>query len=297
MSRRFSGALALLLALAAAACDDGTDALDPGVMTLLLTDAPGDITQAIVTIERVEMVGDGEAEVLLEEPFTTDLLTLSNDFATLVDEVTVPGGSYAQLRFIIPEACIVVEDEGIFASDGFDDCGTPDGELQLPSFDSSGLKVNLPGGAQEIDGDSYIILVDFDVSQSFGQQAGNSGRWVMRPVIRADDFSASGIVTVELTAPDSVDLDAIGASLGDFQVRIDTEEAPQLFTDDDQDGTYTATFSLLLPDTEYEVALPELQDGVTVFDFTLSPDAPQTITFGSGEQITVSFEVTSASTP
>jgi hypothetical protein len=297
MSRRIPGFIALLLALTVAACDDGTDAPEAGTMTLLLTDEPGDITQAIVTIERVEMVGDGEAEVLLDEPFTTDLLTLSNDFATLVDEVTVPGGSYAQLRFVIPEACIVVEDVGTYASDGFDDCGPADGELQLPSFDASGLKVNLPGGAQEIDGDAHIILVDFDVSQSFGQQAGNSGRWVMTPVIRADDFSASGGITVELTVPDSVDLDAIGASLADFQVRIDTEEAPQPFTDDDQDGTYTATFSLLLPDAEYEISLPELKDGVTAFDFTLSPDAAQTVTLGSGQQVTVSFEVTSASTP
>lgn len=297
MSRRISGFLALLLAFSVAACDDSTDAPASGVITLLLTDAPGDISQAIVTIESVEMVGDGEAEVLVDEPFTTDLLTLSNDFATLVEDVVVPGGSYAQLRFIIPEACIVVEGEGIYASDGFDDCGTPDGELQLPSFDASGLKVNLPGGAQEIDGDAHIILVDFDVSQSFGQQAGNSGRWVMTPVIRADDFSASGSVTVELTASESVDLGAIGASLGDFQVRIDTEEAPQLFTDEDQDGTYTATFSLLLPDTEYEVGLPELQDGVTQFNFTLSPDAAQTVTFTSGDQVVVSFEVTSASTP
>ena len=70
---------------------------------------------------------------------------------------------------------------------------------------------------------------------------------------------------------------------------------PQPFTDEDEDGTYTATFALLLPDTEYEVSPPELQDGVTPFEFSLSPETAQTVTFGSGGQAVVSFEVTSAS--
>jgi hypothetical protein len=245
----------------------------------------------------VEIVGDGDVVVLHSEPFTTDLLTLSNDFATLVEEDTIPGGAYSQFRLVIPEACIEVEGVGVFASTGFDECGPADGDLQLPSFDTSGLKVKLPDGAQQIDGDSHVILLDFDVSQSFGQEAGNSGKWVMHPVIRAEEFSTSGSLVVELTAPDSVDLDAIGASLGDFQVRVETEETPQPFTDEDEDGIYTATFSFLLPDTEYEVSVPELQDGVTAFDFTIAPDEAQTATFGSGGTVTVSFEVTSAGTP
>ncbi len=42
--------------------------------------------------------------------------------------------------------------------------------------------MNFPG-ALEITGDSKILLVDFSVEESFGREAGGSGRWVMNPVI------------------------------------------------------------------------------------------------------------------
>lgn len=58
-----------------------------------------------------------------------------------------------------------------------------DGVLQTPSFDQSGLKVNLPQGELELEGESTTWLVDFDVAESFGQEAGGSGQWVMNPVI------------------------------------------------------------------------------------------------------------------
>ncbi len=291
-------ALALSLPLMACGLFDSDDA---GSLTLLLTDAPGDFTQAIVTIDRIELLGEGEPILLEDVPFTTDLLTLSNDVVALVEDVTIPAGSYTEIRFIIPGACIGVEQtdgsEAVYASSGFAECGAADGNLQMPSFAQTGIKVKLPDGATEVDGDSRILLIDFDVSQSFGQQAGGSGMWVMNPVIMAEDFSLTSGVVVQLTAADSVDLEALEASLADFQVRIETEAVPQPFTDDDEDGVYTATFFLLMPDTDYEVSLPELQDGVTPFVFTTDPAAAQTVNVGSGAQGSVAYEVTSAQPP
>ena len=54
------------------------------------------------------------------------------------------------------------------------------GELQMPSFSSSGLKVSFTGGLA-ID-DETILLIDFDVAESFGQETG-SGKWVLHPVL------------------------------------------------------------------------------------------------------------------
>lgn len=300
MTRKLFSFLALAATLPLAACGDGTNVGSAGTVSLMLTDAPGDFTQAVVTIERIEMVGDGEPLVLMDEPFTTDLLTLSNDVASLVEDVTVPAGAYSQLRFIIPEACIGVEQddasEHIYASSGFDACGAADGSLQLPSFDQSGLKISLPGGSIDVDGDAHILLLDFDVSESFGQQAGASGMWVMTPVIRAEDISLTGSIVVDLTAADTVDLTALSASLGDFQAVLSTEpDTPQPFLDLEEDGTFTVTFRYLLPGESYDVTV-ELQDG-TSFDFTLDPTSPQTVSVASGDDSTVAFEVTSASTP
>lgn len=287
--------LLFALALAPVACGDGTGVGEPGLLSLYLTDAEGDVTQAVVTIDRVEIVGEGGVTVLLDEPFTTDLLTLASDFATLVDEVVLEGGVYTQLRFIIPEACIAVEQADmstlVYASNGFENCGAADGALQLPSYDETGIKVNLPGGGLQVDGNAQILLVDFDVGQSFGQLAGGSGTWVLTPVITAEDVSLSSSITVELGLGEGVDLDAVGATLADFEATLDTEPVALPFTDTDGDGVFTATFGLLMPDQTYQVSVG-LRTGVS-FTFVLDPTSPQSIDLGATESATAAFSVTS----
>jgi hypothetical protein len=54
----------------------------------------------------------------------------------------------------------------------------------MPSFAQSGLKVNLPSDLFTVGADPVWVLVDFDVSQSFGRAAGGSGMWVMSPVLQ-----------------------------------------------------------------------------------------------------------------
>lgn len=296
MPRRILGLMALVMSLSLGACDDSTAVGTPGTLTLLITDAPGDFTQAVVTIERIELVGNGEPLVLRDDPFTTDLLTLSNDVATLVENVVIPAGTYSEIRFIIPGACIGVEQsdgtELVYASTGFQECGTVAGSLQLPSFAQTGIKVNLPGGSIEVGGDAQILLLDFDVSESFGQQAGQSGMWVMTPVIRASDISLTGNIVVRLTVADTVDLTEVG-SLADFQVHLTGEAVAQPF--EVVDGVFTFTYLFLMPNETYTVTV-ELQDGVS-FDFTLNPTSPQDVVLGSGEEASIAFEVTSASNP
>lgn len=314
MKTRILGALALAATLPFAACEDGTSG-DLGSLSLLLTDEPGDFRQAVVNIERIELVpgeeGDeGGVTVLRDVPFTTDLLTLSNDVASLVEEFPVPSGSYAQIRFIVPEACIEVEGDSpdtgvVYATPGFDTCATESesqtvetgGSLQLPSFAQTGIKVNLPGGSITVAGDQTILLLDFDVAESFGQMAGASGMWVMTPVINATDVGFSSTITVTLSDGDDSGLGAVG-SLDDFQARLDSETEPVAFTDDDQDGTWTATFFHLVPSaTEnvgpYQVSV-ELEDDVTAYPFTLDPPEPVTVDLGSGVNEVVDFTVTSA---
>src|SRR5690606_22259855 len=99
-------------------------------------------------------------------------------------------------RLVISGGFIEVEEEdgsfSVYASS--DDYAAEhgvaaDGRLQMPSFSTSGLKITLPNEAAEIEGDQNVVLIDFDVSQSFGRQAGNSGMWVMHPVIHATSLA------------------------------------------------------------------------------------------------------------
>ena len=63
-----------------------------------------------------------------------------------------------------------------------------------PSYAESGLKVVLNGDALEVVGAQKVLLVDFDVEQSFGHQAGQSGQWVMHPVLTGGEIETGDVV-------------------------------------------------------------------------------------------------------
>lgn len=304
--RKMIRALAALVALVPfAACDDGSPGI--GQLTVLLTDAPGDFHAAVVTISEVYLQGsndEGDRVVLMDEPITTDLLTLSNDVATMVENVAVPEGRYSQLRFVIPGAYIEVEGEdgetSIYASSP-DYAGLPsgavvDGSLQMPSYDQTGLKVNLPGGTVRVEGDQNILLVDFDVQQSFGKLAGHSGMWVMTPLIHAVDFQLSVDVLASLELGDDVELPVLGeeqVSLADFRARLtnDAESVTELALEDRGDGVFEARFQYLVREKgpfTVEFVGPE---GVS---FEIEPEGAASVSPQSGGTAEVRRTITSA---
>lgn len=299
----------LVLPFTLAACDD--NAFEPigaaGTMSVMLTDAPGDFANAIVTIDRIELLGDGvgtqDRIVLRDESVTVDLLDLQNEVMVLVGETPVPGGTYSELRLVISEGLISVEqDDGsllVYASS--DDFATSqgfvaDGDLQMPSFAQSGLKIKLPTDEAVVDGDDNAVLIDFNVAQSFGHQAGNSGKWVLHPVIHATGFTTTGSILLELVVPDSVTLPTIAGTqvtplmLGGL---LDKSGEPitVLFADDNDgsDDTWEARFRFLPPGT-YAVGFA-LPDSLGV---TTNPVLPVDVTVSAGQTTTQQVTITSA---
>jgi hypothetical protein len=290
-----------------------------GKVTLLLTDAPGDnIKTAVVTISEIYLQGgeDGDGDddgdikkangdkggrvVLLDEPATVSLLELANKTAELVSDAVVPNGDYSEIRFVITGGYIEVNNPdgttSIFASSA-DYAGLPAGaqvagQLHMPSYGSSGLKVKFTE-TLTIEGEQKILLVDFDVAQSFGKEAGGSGRWVMSPVIKAAEVTASGSINVTLKSNVTLPrVDDAQVELSDFRAVIissagSREELP--LTDANGDGTFEASFKFLFPGAfQVDIAGPA---GVV---FTVSPDGPVTVDLGSGRDLTRDFTVTSA---
>jgi hypothetical protein len=285
------------------ACSDSTG-VGPGKMSILLTDAPGDVRSAVVTISQIYLQGSGRV-VLRDTPVTIDLLKLADSTALLVDEATVPAGTYSQLRFVITYAYIEVEnDDGttsIYASSpayaGIPAGAQVAGDLQMPSLAQSGLKVDLPGGEVRIAGDQRILLVDFDVAQSFGHVAGASGRWVMHPVIHATDFVASGTVTATLRGAQGIALPVVSGhqvTLGEFKAALINGAGSReelAMTDGNGDGVYEAVFRFLVPGA-YSLDLVE----PATITFVTTPPRPLAVQVGSGTTITSDFTLTSAST-
>ncbi|HEY6925535.1 MAG TPA: DUF4382 domain-containing protein, partial [Steroidobacteraceae bacterium] len=263
--------------------------------------APGDFQAAVVTISQVYLQGTGGRTVLRNTPYTVDLLTLAGTSTVLLENVAVPAGTYTEMRFVVTGAYIQVEQAGggsrIYATapdyTGLPPGATVDGPLQLPSFATSGLKVQLPAGGLTLPAGTVGLMVDFDVTQSFGHQAGNSGMWVMHPVIRAMGVTQGTSLTVTLVLGSGVTLPA-GVTLGDFRATLAAASAPgqvlatAAFSDPDGDGTFAARFGFVAPGADVvNLEVPSAVGGVTT-----TPAVPFAFTAVAGPATTLAFSVT-----
>ncbi|QRN99439.1 DUF4382 domain-containing protein [Archangium violaceum] len=279
-------------------------------VTIKLTDAPGDFKKAVVTISEVYLQGADGKVVLSDEATTTNLISLANDTKDIVKDAVVPAGNYSELRFVISGAYIEVEQADgstlIYATEdnyaGLPEGAKVAGKLQTPSFSSSGLKVKFDGDV-EISGEQKVILVDFDVAQSFGKERGQGDKWVMKPVIKGADITFSGSVNVTLAKGAEVTLPVINeqaVTLGQFRATLTAEAdadgaaapaAEELaLTDANGDGVFEASFKFLVPGN-YKINFVA-PAGVS---FTTNPSVPAPVTIASGQDQTQAFILTSAS--
>ena len=183
--------LPLFVPLMLAACsgsDSPTGAAGDASATLsvYLTDAPGDVSRVWVDVLGITGKGPGGLKVtLLDEPTgLIELTALEDDVMMLVEALEMAPGPLNQLRFIIGGAVLETEDGKIFVRGGaVHPAGLEaTGELECPGCSTSGVKVSLSKDLSIEEGVNGLLL-DFDVGQSFGKEAGNSGKWVMRPVL------------------------------------------------------------------------------------------------------------------
>jgi hypothetical protein len=247
--------------------------------------ACGSFLAAGVTISQIYLQGQGGRTVLRDTPATVDLCNLAAETLALVDGVNVPSGTYNELRLVITGGFVQLASDGtVYATDGYPlPSGVPaaTGSLQLPSWGTSGLKVDFAGGAVTLGTEQRVWALDFDVEQSFGRAAGASGQWVMGPIVKLADLSFTGSVEVKLVLGSGVTLPTIGGTaltLGDFSATADngTTSVTQAF-----DATSGSTTFYLPPSaTAYTISLVK-PSSVTV-TATSAPDPPTaTITEGA----------------
>jgi hypothetical protein len=168
--------MALASALFVGGCDDATGPEGGGQLQVLLTDAPSDyIASALVWISRVYLkggAGEGEggegsgASYELfndpENPLEFDLLLLQDGITTqLTDPLELEAGAYNQLRLVVDEALVTLEEGYMFEDE------ETSKSLFVPSGMQSGIKVHLNGPIEITEGTLTIITVDFDVETNF----------------------------------------------------------------------------------------------------------------------------------
>jgi hypothetical protein len=182
------GVALLTATVALGACDDSvTEPPANGASTLsvFLKDKAGDVDSVWVQVDDVVLQGDDGGVSLLDAP--TELLNitaLTDSTTPLVQDLAVDSGSYREVRFMIGGAVLQSGSGDVYV---LGDVEHPHGlaatgDLMCPSCAQTGIKVKLSDDVELGEGDNGLLL-DFDVSQSFGHQAGKSGKWVMHPVI------------------------------------------------------------------------------------------------------------------
>lgn len=212
--------LAIVLgALALAACDTTVDVTNPGGnkgrLTVKLTDAPGDLAEVWVKINKIVLEPaegqdstTGRIELTPTSTDWIDLLSLAGGATTDLVSDTVPPGTYRQVKVVVCDMYIRTTDGMVVATPG---AGLPDGvtatpgsELKLTSQCQSGFKVNIPDGVTIGDGNS-TLLVDFDTKHSFLHEAGKSGKWIVTPVlhgaVRSGGEAGPGAIAGTVTLP------------------------------------------------------------------------------------------------
>jgi hypothetical protein len=190
-------------------------------LTVQLTDAPGDLKEAFVKIDKIIVQGasssdttSGRVELTPSSTGYIDLLTLTGGKVQDLVSTEIPAGNYSQLRFVIGGAYVRLKDDRVFATAGavLPAGTTAAGELKCPSCAQSGFKVKFVDGGLVV-GANSVVTVDFDAAQSFGHEAGNTGKWVMHPTLKASGKSvAVGTISGNVTLATGITVPTCGGA-------------------------------------------------------------------------------------
>lgn len=297
------------LALAGCERTAGLTGENTARLTIQLTDAPGDLKEAWVKLGKITLqgtsAGDSTAGRVEFTPVATewiDLLKLSGgELKTLVPDAVVPAGTYRQLRLIVTDAYVVTRENRVFATPGavLPSGLTSTGELICPGCAQSGFKVIFPGGVV-VDGNTTLVI-DFDVNQSFGHEAGRSGKFILRPVLigsRKESGASLGAISGKVTLQNvTLPVNCGGASFN--QSALLTRFVPTARVGETTRTGQTSgegTFRIgALPAGSYALGTTGVgfSNGDTL-RFTASAN-PSSVTVSNGQTSSAAFAVTAAS--
>ena len=296
MQKRIAVVLSALMATAACGDEDTVGLRGPAQVTVLLTDAPVDyIDEAWVDIGAVELVPADDGPIItLSEDGTdgpVDLLELQDAATAILADAEIEAGSYAQLRLIVESASVTLADDWTFTD------GSTEKELTVPSGAQTGIKLILSGedeeGPLEIPPGELVLVVDFDVSQSFVIQgnpetpAGIHGM-LFKPTLRVVVLDVAGSIAGTVSgANDSIRVDSLrvrAVPVDDGLLEEYQTETTTTRTRDD--GTYTLRF--LVPG-EYTVRVTPAD----TLELRVQPDSVRvTVDLGEGVE-DVDFDIDS----
>ncbi|MEO7991539.1 MAG: DUF4382 domain-containing protein [Chryseolinea sp.] len=195
-----------IVAFAFIACSNDNETMSR--IEVHLTDAPGDYEAVNVDIQGVEVKSqDNSGWISLDvNKGIYNILDFTNGLDTLLGTGEIPAGKINQIRLIL----------GANNSIQIANVITP---LTTPSAQQSGLKLNIDTTFQA--DVTYVILLDFDAARSI-VPAGESGKYILKPVIRAIAEATSGAIKGQVSPATSTPavyaisgIDTVGTAFAD----------------------------------------------------------------------------------
>ncbi len=169
------GTLVLGSLAAFSSCDtNGSEGSETARLQIALTDDPGDYKEVWIDVKEIRFnVSDADDQNWAPLPGVQagmyNLLDLVNDKDTLLADAQIPSGKLSQIRLVLGDNNYIITNTGEKLM------------LTTPSAQQSGLKLNIHQPV--ISGIINKLTLDFDVARSI-VEAGNSGKYILKPVIR-----------------------------------------------------------------------------------------------------------------
>lgn len=191
--------LALIFTFNACKKSDTTTSSGHSSMNIYLTDAPADYKAVWIDIQQVmvkssnDTSGTGWDSVHLLKPGKYNLLDFRNGKDTLLGGVDLPAGKISQIRLKLGGSNQLVLNNGTTV------------DLKTPSGQESGIKLNVNADLKS--GIPYELVLDFDAARSI-VKAGNSGQYILKPVIRTFAKATGGAIQ-GVVLPDSANAHVI----------------------------------------------------------------------------------------
>ena len=184
MNTRLTTFLALFAIVAFFSCSSEDDESRSRII-VTLTDSPGDYDAVNVDVRSVEVhqnSGNQESGWIELDNVNSkvyDLLKLTNGAEAVLSDTYYPSGRISQMRLVLGDNnSLEVDGETI--------------PLTVPSGAQSGLELQINKNLDE--GVVYNFQLDFDAAKSV-VKSGNSGQYVLKPVIRVVTEATSGAIT------------------------------------------------------------------------------------------------------
>lgn len=172
--------------------DSMSDNISKARLQVHLTDNPDpNVKEVWIDVKEVRIKMKDTNDIVLDGAHAGlyNLLDLTDGKDTLLADAQIPTGDISQIRLVLGNNNYIITKSGEKI------------ELTTPSAQQSGLKVKIKQSVTA--GVLYRLILDFDAGKSI-VKAGNSGKYILKPVLRVISFVPSGGNLNGTVVPDSI---------------------------------------------------------------------------------------------